>query len=45
VFTLEPPKAEPVHPVETDAAEEKPAETVRKTEERNDESPRFGRGA
>ena len=45
VFTLEPPKAEPVHPVESEAAEEKPAETVRKTEERNDESPRFGRGA
>lgn len=45
VFTLQPPRAEPVHPVETEAAEEKPAETVRKTEERNDESPRFGRGA
>ena len=45
VFTLQPPRAEPVQPVETDAAEEEPAETVRKTEERNDESPRFGRGA
>lgn len=45
VFTLEPPRAEPVDPVEPDAAEEKPAETVRKIEESNDESPRFGRGA
>ena len=44
VFTLEPPRAEPVHAVEADAAEEKPAETVRKTEP-SDESPRFGRGA
>ncbi|HEX8490031.1 MAG TPA: L,D-transpeptidase family protein [Chthoniobacterales bacterium] len=44
VFTVEPPRAEPVHPVESETAVEKPAETVRKTE-KNDESPRFGRGA
>ena len=45
VFALEPPRAEPVHALESDVPAEKPAETVRKTEERNDESPRFGRGA
>jgi lipoprotein-anchoring transpeptidase ErfK/SrfK len=45
LFTLEPPRAEPVHPVDSEVSEEKPAETVRKAEERNDESPRFGRGA
>jgi lipoprotein-anchoring transpeptidase ErfK/SrfK len=44
VFTLEPPRAEPVHAVEADIPAEKPTETVRKTEERNHESPRFGRG-
>lgn len=45
VFTLEPPRAEPVHPIESEVPAEKPRETVHKTEERNDESPRFGRGA
>jgi lipoprotein-anchoring transpeptidase ErfK/SrfK len=44
VFTLEPPRAEPVHPVESETSAEKPAETVRKTEN-NHESPRFGRSA
>jgi lipoprotein-anchoring transpeptidase ErfK/SrfK len=44
VFALDPPRAEPVHEVEPDGPAEKPAETVRKIEETNDESPRFGRG-
>jgi lipoprotein-anchoring transpeptidase ErfK/SrfK len=45
VFTLEPPRAEPVHPIESEVPAEKPTETVRKTEQTSDESPRFGRGA
>ena len=43
VFTVEPPRAEPVNPVEPEVSSETPTETVRHTE-RNDESPRFGRG-
>ena len=44
VFTMEPPRAEPVNAVEPEAPAEEPAETVRKSE-KSEESPRFGRGA
>jgi hypothetical protein len=44
VFTLEPPKAEPVNVVEPEAPAEKPPEPVRKSVKR-EEQPHFGRSA
>ena len=44
VFTLDPPRAEPVHPIELEAPAEKPEPTVRKAEKVED-APRFGRSA
>ena len=44
VFTVEPPRAEPVHPVEPETSTDKPAETARKTE-KNHEPLRLGHSA
>jgi hypothetical protein len=44
VFTLEPPRAEPVNAVEPETPAEKPEQTVRKAE-KAEEPPRFGRSA